>query len=59
MTIFSGGHVLINDLLGSGKTILVNPDILKELSRQAAGGKVSENCSRYIVDLVQKTRQRS
>lgn len=36
---------------------VVNPDILKELRRQAAGVKVSENCSRYIVDLVQKTRQ--
>ena len=35
---------------------VVTPEILKELRKEAAAVQVSEHCSRYIVELVQKTR---
>lgn len=35
---------------------VVNPEIIRELRKQAATVQVSEHCSRYIVELVQKTR---
>lgn len=35
---------------------VASPEILMELRRQAAAVQISEHCSRYIVDLVQKTR---
>ena len=34
----------------------MTPEILKELRKEAAAVQVSEHCSRYIVELVQKTR---
>lgn len=35
---------------------VASPEILKALRQEAAAVQVSENCSRYIVELVQKTR---
>lgn len=35
---------------------VVTPEILKELRKEATAVQVSEHCSRYIVELVQKTR---
>lgn len=38
---------------------VVNPEILKQLHKETAAVQVSEHCSRYIVELVQKTRNSS
>lgn len=35
---------------------IVNPEIIQQLRKEAAKVQVSEHCSRYIVELVQKTR---
>lgn len=54
-------EVQILDHLGDGipyeeVQAVVNPEIIRELRKQAATVQVSEHCSRYIVELVQKTR---
>ncbi len=35
---------------------VVNPEIIQQLRKEAAEVQISEHCSRYIVELVQKTR---
>lgn len=54
-------EVQILDHLGDGipyeeVQAVVNTEIIRELRKQAATVQVSEHCSRYIVELVQKTR---